>query len=277
MEVQKIGDNIHVIVIIATAGVLTLTLGIVFFFIRYRRKLMRQHREMMQRELEYQQKLLVASIQSQEIERKRISQDLHDHVGGALSGLRYVISGLTAAGNETITIAGIAQKARTGIDAIIDDVRNISHSLSPAGLELWGFHEALYEYCDKTSASSGVQIVVTDRTNGLLQQLGFDDALSLFRVIQELITNTLKHANASRISIVSDMLNGQIALDYSDDGVGMLLSEGQHAGIGLYNIESRLSILNASYKARSAPGKGYSFVITIPASRLTKNKKHGEN
>lgn len=277
MEVQKIGDNIHVIVIIATAGVLTLTLGIVFFFIRYRRKLMRQHREMMQRELEYQQKLLVASIQSQEIERKRISQDLHDHVGGALSGLRYVISGITTAGNETITIAGIAQKARTGIDAIIDDVRNISHSLSPAGLELWGFHEALYEYCDKTSASSGVQIVVTDRTNGLLQQLGFDDALSLFRVIQELITNTLKHANASRISIVSDMLNGQIALDYSDDGVGMLLSEGQHAGIGLYNIESRLSILNASYKARSAPGKGYSFVITIPASRLTKNKKHGEN
>lgn len=277
MEVQKIGDNIHVVVIIATAGVLILTLGIVFFFIRYRRKLIRQHREMMQRELDYQQKLLVASIQSQEIERKRISQDLHDHVGGALSGLRYVISGITAAGNETITIAGIAQKARTGIDAIIDDVRNISHSLSPAGLELWGFHEALYECCDKTSASSGVQIVVTDRTDGALQQLGFDDALSLFRVIQELITNTMKHARASRISIVSDLQNGQITLAYSDDGVGMQLSEGQHAGIGLYNIESRLSILNASFKASSTPGKGYSFVITIPASILTKTDKHGEN
>jgi signal transduction histidine kinase len=277
MEVQKIGDNIHVVVIIATAGVLALTFGIVYFFIRYRRKLIRQHREMMQRELEYQQKLLVASIQSQEIERKRISQDLHDHVGGALSGLRYVLSGITGSGDHDPNINEVAQKARIGIDAIIDDVRNISHSLSPAGLELWGFHEALYEYSDKTSASSGVQIVVTDCTNGLLQQLGFDDALSLFRVIQELITNTLKHARASRITIVSDILDDHIALVYTDDGVGMQLPEEQQNGIGLYNIESRLSMLNASYDIVSEPGKGYSFTITIPASILTKNRKHGKN
>lgn len=198
-------------------------------------------------------------------------------MGGALSGLRYVISGITGAGNDDQTINEIAQKARSGIDAIIDDVRNISHSLSPAGLELWGFHEALYEYSDKTAASSGVQIVVTDRTNGLLQQLGFDDALSLFRVIQELITNTLKHGRASRITIVSDILDDHIVLVYSDDGVGMKLSEGQHNGIGLYNIESRLSMLSASYKVDSEPGKGYSFTITIPGSVLTKNKKHGKN
>jgi signal transduction histidine kinase len=277
MEVQKIGDSILAIVVIATTGVLTLTFGIVFFFIRYRKKLIRQHRDMMLRELEYQQKLLAASVQTQESERKRISQDLHDHVGGALSGLRYVISGISGTANEDLTVNEIAQKARVGIDAIIDDVRNISHSLSPAGLELWGFHEALYEYADKAATSSGVQIVVTDRTNGLLQQLGFDDALSLFRVIQELITNTLKHAQASHITIVSDILADKIVLVYSDDGVGMKLSEGQNNGIGLYNIESRLSMLNASYKVDSAPGKGYLFTITIPAAVLTKNKKHGEN
>lgn len=276
MEVQKIDDSIHVIVIIATVGVLTLTFGIVFFFIRYRRKLLRQHREMMLRELEYQQKLLVASIQSQENERKRISQDLHDHVGGALSGLRYVISGITGAGNDYQIVDDIAQKARKGIDDIINDVRNISHSLSPAGLELWGFHEALYEYTDKTAASSGVPIDVNDRTNGLLQQLGFNDALSLFRVIQELITNTLKHAGASHITIVSDILNDHITLVYADDGVGVQMADGQNNGIGLYNIESRLSLLNASYKVSSAPGNGYSFTISIPASILTKNKKTWE-
>ncbi len=277
MEVQKIGDNVLVIVIIATIGVLTLIFGIVFFFIRYRRKLLRQHREMMSREREYQQKLLVASIHSQENERKRISQDLHDHVGGALSGLRYVISGISGPGDNDQTMSEIAQKARAGIDDIINDVRNISHSLSPAGLELWGFHEALYEYTDKTAASSGVPIDVTDRTNGLLQQLGFDDALSLFRVIQELITNTLKHARASQITILSDIRNDQITLVYTDDGVGVQMADGQNNGIGLYNIESRLSLLNASYKVSSAPGTGYSFTISIPASILTENKKHGKN
>ena len=276
MEVQKIGDNIQVIVVIATSGVLTLTFGIVFFFVRYRSKLMRQHREMMSREREYQQKLLVASIHSQENERKRISEDLHDHVGGALSGLRYVISAISGPGNYDQTMSEIAQKARAGIDDIISDVRNISHSLSPAGLELWGFHEALYEYTDKTAASSGVPIDVTDRTNGLLQQLGFDDALSLFRVIQELITNTLKHACASQITILSDIRNDQITLVYADDGVGVQMADGQNNGIGLYNIESRLSLLNASYKVSSAPGKGYTFTISIPASILTKNKKTWE-
>lgn len=277
MEVQKIGDSIQFIAIIATAGVLTLTFGIVFFFIRYRTKLARQHEEMMRRELDYQQKLLVASIQSQDSERKRISQDLHDHVGGSLSGLRYVISGIINAGNDSETINDIANQARTGIDAIIDDVRNISHSLSPAGLELWGFHEALYEYCDKTASSSGVPIIVADHTNGILQHLTFDDALSLFRVVQELITNTLKHANASTISIVTNLLNDKVMLVYSDDGVGVALNGADTNGIGLYNIESRLSILNASCNVHSATGEGYSFTISIPLTRISKKTKHGKD
>lgn len=273
METQKLGDNIYYLIFLGTAGVLVLALAVIFFFLRYRKRLRAQFEAMRIAESAHKQMLLNATIQSQEEERMRISKDLHDHVGSSLSGLRFLVARILNSDIALDAVKEIATDAKKSIDAIVDDVRNISHSLSPAGLELWGFHEALDEYCDKIVRTSDLEIEITDNTGSLLRQLPFDDALSLFRVAQELINNTLKHADARHVSIIISLVTGYITFQYTDDGKGIELNGKNGHGIGLYNIESRLSMIDATYKVSSAPGAGYSFRVLMPITRLNKNLK----
>jgi signal transduction histidine kinase len=277
METQKLGDNIYYLIFLGTAGVLVLALALILFFLKYRKRLRAQFEAMRMAESAHKQMLLNATIQSQEEERIRISKDLHDHVGSSLSGLRFLVARLLNSEIEEHLVKEIADDAKKSIDDIIEDVRNISHSLSPAGLELWGFNEALEEYCDKVARSSGLTVEINDNTGTLLRQLPFDDALSLFRVAQELINNTMKHANARHVSITISLVTGFITFLYTDDGKGIELKGNNDHGIGLYNIESRLSMIDATYKVISAPGAGYSFRVLMPVSRLNNNLKDGKH
>jgi signal transduction histidine kinase len=277
METQKLGDNLYYLIFLGTAGVLVLALALILFFLKYRKRLRAQFEAMRMAESAHKQMLLNATIQSQEEERIRISKDLHDHVGSSLSGLRFLVARLLSSEVEAHLVREIADDAKKSIDDIIDDVRNISHSLSPAGLELWGFQEALEEYCDKVARSSGLSVEITDNTDEQLKQLPFDDALSLFRVAQELINNTLKHANARHVSIIISLVKGYISFQYTDDGKGIDLKGNNDHGIGIYNIESRLSMIDATYKVFSAPGAGYSFRVLMPVSRLYNNMKDGKH
>jgi len=277
MEIQRIGDNLYYIVLIGTAGGLLLASSLILFFVRYQRRLIRQQADMQKAELEHKQLLLNSIVQSQEGERMRISKDLHDHVGSSLSRMRLDVSGILNTDADMAGIKKIASATKADIDRIIEDIRNISHSLSPAGLELWGFHEALGEYCDKVGKSSGIEIHIYDSSDGLLRHLPFDDALSLFRVVQELINNTIKHANAHTITINTLKEADMVVLKYADDGKGMDRSSNKSDGIGIYNIESRLSMIEARYEIRSSPGKGYSFEARIPEKRVSKINKDGKN
>lgn len=272
METQTIEDNIYFILAVGTAGSILLASSLVLFFIRYQRKLLKQQADMQRAELEHKQMLLNSIIQSQEEERVRISKDLHDHVGSALSTLRLMVSRLSKPGMDGDSVKAVADESRKSIDGIIEDVRNVSHSLSPAGLELWGFHEALEAYCEKTAASSGLEVEVNDRTEGLLKGMSFSDALSLFRVVQELMNNTIKHAQASQVAITISATGQGVVLDYKDDGVGVDPETLKRPGIGVYNMANRLSMINASHEIESGKGLGYRFTVKIPASQIEKKK-----
>ncbi len=230
---------------------------------------------MQKAELEQKQLLLNSVIRSQEEERIRISKDLHDHVGSSLSGLRFIVSRITGSINDEQAIKSISDETKASIDKIMEDVRNISHSLSPAGLELWGFHEALEAYCDKTGRSAGLNILVKDNSNGTLRQMLFDDALSLFRVMQELINNSIKHASPQNITITIGLEDTNIVVRYADDGVGFDMTENKGRGIGMYNIESRLGMIKAGYNMVTSKGKGYSFIIKLPGAILNRTTQNG--
>lgn len=277
MDVRKIGDDIPYLIFLGTIGGMLLASGVVLFFVRYQRRFIRQQAAIRAAELEHQRELMASVIRSQEEERIRISKDLHDHVGATLSGLRMQVSQIASPRAEADAMKRIAKETKEGIDGIIEDVRNISHSLSPAGLELWGFHEAMEAYCEKTASSSGIDIHVTDETDGALKQLIFDDSLALFRVIQELVNNTIKHANAKGITITVRKNNEDIEVLYADDGMGVDMTKTKAAGIGMFNIESRLHMLPATYAVTSSPGNGYTFVITIPGRVLHKQDNHGKD
>lgn len=270
METKSVADSVHLLVAMGTLGALLLAFSLIFFFVRYQRKLLRQQAAMQKAELDHKQMLLNSVIKSQEEERVRISKDLHDHVGSALSTLRLQVSRLSAQGMDAEGVRAVAEETRKGIDGIIEDVRNVSHSLSPAGLELWGFHEALEAYCEKIAASSGLAIEVVDESGGILQRLSFDDALSLFRVMQELMNNTIKHAKANVVQITSTASEHEVVIAYTDDGVGVDIDAQARPGIGIYNMANRLSMINATYELQSGKGQGYQFTVKLPVSQLKK-------
>src|SRR5882757_2825942 len=250
---QKITDNIFLLVIIAMVGTFLLAGSFIFFFIRAQRRMLAQKEIMQKAALEHREALLHAAIQSQEEERKRIGRDLHDDVGSALSNLRMVL------GNNVDT--QVTHKPL--IDNIITTVRNISHTLSPPGLELFGLDYALHELCDTFNISGKIKLVFENNATEETGHIGLQNALTIYRVMQELISNTVKHANATTITITINKANRILTFLYNDNGVGVTLTPSKKAGMGMQNIEGRLSMINASYEIESSPGNGFNILIKL--------------
>ena len=226
-------DNIFALLAIGMAGMFLLATAVVVFYVRNQRKM-----------IQHQKDLTRAVIQSQEAERKRIGTDLHDDVGSALSHLRL----------QTASV-----DMREKVDDIIQKVRSISHLLSPAQVELFGLESALEELCLATHQSGALEVTFDNRAE--LGSLTFEQSLSLYRVIQELFTNTLRHAEAARIDLELYGEGARIVCRYKDDGVG--LPPTFKEGMGLYNIESRLGMIGATFHFREATEKGFGITIKI--------------
>jgi len=258
---QKLTDNIYVLVTLAMVGTFLLVVSFVFIYARNQKRLIQQKERAHKAALDHQKALLNAVIQSQEKERERIGQDLHDEVGGSLSNLRILINRFENSEAEEYKDPPY-QLYKQLIDKIIQDVRNISHSLSPPGLTLFGFSEALEEIKDVVGAGNESFISITNHAEAATENLPHHIALALLRVLQELVTNTLKHANAKKIGISLFMKGDLLAIHYTDDGIGYTPSDKKtKKGMGTQNIESRLNMINARYTVKTAPDKGFSMFI----------------
>ena len=189
---QKVTDNIFLLVLFAMLGTFILAASFIFFFVRYQRNISKQKEAMQKSELDYGEQLLNATLLSQEEERKRIGRDLHDDVGASLSNLKMMM----AQSADTSTA-----KHKPLIDNIISTVRNISHSLSPPGLDLFGLEFTLQELLDNFSASGVLQLHFENKLGTALDALDKKSALALYRIIQELLNNTIKHAEAKNVII----------------------------------------------------------------------------
>lgn len=254
---QKITDNIFLLVIFSMAGIFLLAASFVFFYVRYQRRMLQQKEAMQQAALEHRENLLHAALQSQEEERKRIGRDLHDDVGSALSNLRMVL-GKSASDTGNTTYKPL-------IDNIMTTVRNISHTLSPPGLELFGLEHTLHELCDTYNLSGELQLTMENNSGQDIDIIGKERSLTLYRVIQELLSNTIKHAKASAVDIgihKPDEHNFEVV--YTDNGKGMDATAIKRSGMGMQNIEGRLGMIRAGYTIDSAPGKGFKISIKLP-------------
>lgn len=258
-------DNIYLVVLLGMAGTLALSLSLVVFYIRYQKRLLVQREQMHEADLRHQNELLNSTIQSQEDERKRIGRDLHDEVGGALANLRVSISNLT--GNTTTgDLQSAISNCQVLADNIMNNVRNISHNLSPSGLEIFGFADILEELCEQRARSSGIQISCSNGAPELVALLPHNTSIALYRVAQELLTNTLKHANAGKVHIKLKENAGTLVFEYIDDGKGIpaqIKTKGM--GMGMRNIESRLNFIQAQHKIEQG-GKGFHMHIFVPVT-----------
>lgn len=238
---------------------LLLVVSFILINSRGQNKMLRQRQQMQQAELSHQKELLQVVIDSQEAERKRIGQDLHDDVGTALSSLRLTIE-MFEPGQQDAESNKYIGMSKDIIDKVIKDVRHISHNLSPPVLSYYGLAAAIEEKCSFINNSGQLEITLVDNAQQALQQLDQHVALAFYRVLEELVNNTIKHAGATKATIKFAVDAGGISIEYADNGKGLKPGK-QPKGMGLQNIESRLTVVNASYSIAEGV-KGFGMTIS---------------
>lgn len=259
---EKTSDNIFVLVVIAMGGTFLMVVSFILIYIRNQNKLLQQRQQMQQAQLAHQKELLQVVIESQEEERKRIGRDLHDDVGAAISSLRLIIEMFkpTAADDNHVKFI---KSSKEIIDKMMTDVRHISHNLSPSALTYYGLAFALEEQCSLITQSGKLAVNFINDSASVLEQLQLPIATAFYRVLEELLNNTIKHAKAGKATMHFKAENGILTINYGDDGVGAdrkIISN----GIGMHNIESRLSVINAKYDVITSPGNGFHIQINYP-------------
>lgn len=263
MEQQE-NLNIVLLLILGTCGMLVMSVFIIAFIVNYQRKMANQQNHMQEMQLAYQRELLEVAIEIQENERRRIAKDLHDEIGAMLSTMRLSLIQVSRNVPANSQSADYTQQAKNLLDETINNVRRISKDLLPATLDEFGLVDALEELCDKVRASAIMEVDFT--CEATFRRVDPKVELTLYRIAQELINNSLKHANANRIEIALAKTESQLVLTISDDGDGFdheEVSQRRGKGLGLKNIESRASAINASIQYNGVEKKGTHIVIEV--------------
>ncbi|MBL0305492.1 MAG: sensor histidine kinase [Chitinophagaceae bacterium] len=239
---------------------------VVVSFLSYRNY--RQKQKLQQQriyELETEKKLAAteAVLKGEEQERTRLAKDLHDGLGGMLSGIKYSFQ--TMKGNLIMTPENhqAFERSMDMLDSSIREMRRVAHNMMPEALVKFGLDTALKDFCtdiNQTGAlnvsyqSIGMETSVIEQTT----------AITIYRIVQELINNTMKHAAAKNAIVQVSRTNGILSVTVEDDGKGFdtaVLS--QVRGIGWDNIKNRVEFLKGTLDVDSQPGKGTSVHIEL--------------
>lgn len=252
--------DIVLVYFIGTFAMLLLAGAIFFFFIVYQKRLLKKELEINRIKAEQQEKILRNTVQAQEKERKRIAQDLHDEVGAMLSVVKLNV-GRIEKKIDDVKPRTLASETKLYLDDVITQVRRISRDLMPPSLEKLGLSCALEEMVTWINKSDQIKVVFSK--SGEPFRLEIKKELAVFRIIQELLNNALKHSNASQILIKSRFTNDYMAVSVTDNGVGFEPEKLKNTGLGLKNLESRSELMGAAYKLRSYPGKGTFAILKL--------------
>jgi two-component system NarL family sensor kinase len=259
-------NNWLVPVLLATPVLLLLALGIVAFVLRYQRRLLRQQEQLRQVREMAQQQALEAALLAQEDERRRIAADLHDGVGTTLAIVKLHLS--------TLGHPALIQEASTLLDQAITEVRRISRNLLPAALQKFGLPFALDALARTVPADGPTRLVLEQ--HGQPRRLDPHYELIVYRVVQELLGNGLRHAHADRITIIVDFGSDVLSLHYTDNGIGFDTSKvdaqplvGARTGHGLTNLRSRVAVLQGTLRYQSELGSGSQVWISLPVPYIT--------
>lgn len=204
--------------------------------------------------------LIRAIIDTQEKERQRLAKDLHDSLTQQLSAIKFYIS-TTAKNSKSISQRNILYKSNEALAELIIDIRNICFNLMPATLQEFGLVKAVKEFCSHFLYQHTVKFNITQKTT--LPPLSQDVKIDLYRVIQELITNAVKHGEAKRIKIFFNQHKNKLEIQLTDNGKGFDPHKAS-AGMGLQNVKSRVKSHQGELNIISALDKGTLYKIVIP-------------
>lgn len=268
LQANTAGSSISQVLFFGTIGMLALTIGLIVFIIFHQRKVIRYQMKLQRMEHEQQKMLLNASIRFQEEERQRIAADLHDDAGPLLATARLYLNENLVNLDKTTQLQSI-YNAKQIIDDTIQLIRNISHSLMPPTLKNFGLESAVNDLFQKISGSGSMN--ASCRFHDYRERLHPDEELIIFRVIQELINNILKHSNASFIHLTQNLGPNKLFIRLHHDGRGLTQADFEKlnkstVGLGLKNIQSRLKLLQGKILFEKDMSQTY-YKVTIEIPR----------
>ena len=260
-------DTVSTVLFFGTLGMFVMAIAIVVFVIFHQRKVIKYQLQMKRLEDDKQQMLLQASIRFQEEERQRIAADLHDDAGPLLATARLYLNENLIHQEPAIQLQSI-YNAKQIIDDAIQLIRNISHSLMPPTLRNFGLESAMTDLFQKMNGSGNLN--ASARFHDYRQRMKLEQELLIFRVIQELVTNIMKHSNSGFIHLTQNSNDQNIYFRIHHDGQGLIQSEFDRlnnvsTGLGLKNIQSRIKVLKGTiFFEIDASQTYYKVTIEVP-------------
>lgn len=217
--------------------------------------------------INHQKQITMASIRMQEKEREVIGRELHDNVNQILSTARLFIE---LAGGKTHDQFHL-QKSKEHIQIAIQEIRKLSKELVPPSMNDLGLKHAITELSETISLLQNVEGTV----NLEFEECQLNDIIKLtvYRILQEQVTNIIKYSNASKVRLSVTQEDNYLVVVVADNGVGFQVHERKN-GIGLKNINSRVQAVDGIVNITTEPGKGCELVVRIPLRNLDFNPEH---
>jgi len=228
-----------------------------------------QHRKAMAELKEQQQNQLIeAAVRSEETERHRIAETLHDEVGALLSSAKLHLLGVKE-NNLDEKDKRVYEKGKEMLNEVIQSVRTISHNMHSSVLREFGLNEAIRHFTRKIT--EGTPLSVSTSLDNNYKEHNPETDISAYRVIQELLNNILKYANATKLDISSLLQNGRLNITLQHNGNGLSQQEFealrfQKEGLGLKNIQNRMTLLKGNILfSKNKEGSAITISVPLPA------------
>ena len=208
-------------------------------------------------------RLMTAVLRTEERQRATLSSELHDGLGPLLSSAKMSLSALQRSDMDEKSHEMLKNTSAV-IDEAIRSLREISNNLSPHMLTNFGLARGIKNFVDRIAAMQNREIIFRTRLGD--ERFDANIEVILYRVVCELVNNSLKHSDCSRIFIELNTAGDKIIVDYNDNGKGFLLRDVENQGMGLSNIKSRISSLGGKLRIESKPGNGMSAHIEVSST-----------
>ncbi len=252
---------LNIIFIIAILALLFIS---VMIYINFKSKQKIERQKIAELEKEKQLMSIEAMLKGQEDERSRLAKDLHDGLGGMLSGVKISFSNMKENLVMDDSNARVFEKSLLQLDETIAELRKVAHNLMPEALVKFGLTSAVKDFCESMQVSSGSNIICEQF--GPERDLGNIADVNVYRIIQELVTNAVKHGNAKQVLVQLTKAAGKVLITVEDNGKGFDINPPQKKqGIGLSNVQSRVNYFNGKFDIESKPGEGTTVNIELTA------------
>jgi signal transduction histidine kinase len=238
-----------------TASLLAMVMAfaIILFALLFNRRKAAHKLELSDLELIKQKDLLYAQVKSSDDERNRIASLLHDDVNNQLTIFKIQL--------RQLEDKEVRSELNAELDKIISQLRDLSHELSTQQIKRFGLLNEL-DALKRKLKEQNIELI-TNQTEQL-KELDQDQQVHLYRILQELIGNSIKHGKADKLDLTVEQGTNVLILSYLDNGVGFQPEEKKRTGLGMKNIDSRVQQLQGSWQEEPIPNEGYSFTINIP-------------